>query len=59
MEFPLKERIGAPELFTNRDNDLAYFESWIRDIAKEAAISSAIVSHRKVGKTALLQRLYN
>jgi hypothetical protein len=58
-EFPLKERIGAPELFTNRKKDLAYFESWIRDIEKEAAISNAIVSHRKVGKTALLQRLYN
>jgi hypothetical protein len=58
-EFPFKERIGAPEVFTNRAKDLAYFESWIRDIEKEAAIANAIVSHRKVGKTALLQRLYN
>jgi hypothetical protein len=59
MEFPFEERIGAPKLFTNREKDLAYFESWIRDIEKEAAIANAIVSHRKVGKTALLQRLYN
>jgi predicted AAA+ superfamily ATPase len=59
MAFPLEERIGEPELFTNRDKDLAYFEGWIGDIEKKAAIANAIVSHRKVGKTALLQRLYN
>ena len=59
MAFPLEERIGEPELFTNRDKDLAYFEAWIGDIKKKAAIANAIVSHRKVGKTALLQRLYN
>jgi hypothetical protein len=59
MAYPLEERIGKPELFTNREADLAYFDSWVRDIEKKAAISTAIVSHRKVGKTALLQRLYN
>jgi hypothetical protein len=59
MEFPIEERIGDPNLFTNRQEELAYFESWIQDIEKKAAISTAIVSHRKVGKTALLQRLYN
>jgi len=59
LEFPFQERIGEPNVFTNREKDLAYFEAWIRDIEKKAAISNAIVSHRKVGKTALLQRLYN
>jgi predicted AAA+ superfamily ATPase len=59
MEVRLEERIGIPELFTNRQEELAYFRSWIRDIEKKAAISTAIVGHRKVGKTALLQRLFN
>jgi GTPase SAR1 family protein len=59
MKYPLKERIGAFELFTNRQEELDYFDAWIRDIEKEAGLSTAIVSHRKVGKTALLQRLYN
>jgi len=59
MEYPLEERIGAHEFFTNREKELAYFESWVGDIERKAALSSALISHRKVGKTALLQRLYN
>jgi hypothetical protein len=59
MEFPLEERIGEHELFTNRQEELAFFDSWVRNIEKKVAISTAIVSHRKVGKTVLLQRLYN
>jgi predicted AAA+ superfamily ATPase len=59
MDYPLEEKIGLKELFTNREEDLAYFEAWIDDIDQKAAISTAIVSHRKVGKTAILQRLFN
>ena len=59
MEFPVEERIGEQELFTNRQEELAFFDSWVRNIEKKVAISTAIVSHRKVGKTAVLQRLYN
>jgi len=59
MPYPLKERLGAWELFTNRQEERAYFDSWVRNIEKEGALSTAIVSHRKVGKTALLQRFYN
>jgi len=59
MEYPLEERIGERELFTNREKDLAYFYSWIDDIEKKAALSNALISHRKVGKTTLIQRLYN
>jgi hypothetical protein len=59
MEIVIEERIGDPSMFTNRQPELSYFESWFRDIEKKAAISTAIVSHRKVGKTALLQRLFN
>jgi hypothetical protein len=59
MQITIKERIGAPELFTNRREELDFFASWISEIEKEAALSTAIISHRKVGKTALLQRLFN
>jgi predicted AAA+ superfamily ATPase len=59
MEFAIEERLGVPELFTNRQEELAYFASWVGRIEKKAAISTAILSHRKVGKTALLQRLFN
>jgi len=59
MEYPLKERIGERELFTNREKDLAYFLGWARDIEREAALSNALISHRKVGKTTLIMRLYN
>ena len=59
MEITMEERIGVRELFTNRRDELIYFNSWISDIERKAAISTAIVGHRKVGKTALLQHQYN
>ena len=59
MALHIKERIGDPALFTNRQEDFDFLNSWVGRIEKEAALSTAITSHRKVGKTALLQRLYN
>lgn len=59
MRIWLKERIGRPELFTGRKKELAYFLNWIDRIKREISQSTAILSRRKTGKTALLQRLYN
>jgi len=59
MRTYLKERIGNPELFTGRKKDLTYFLDWIDRIRGEASQSTAILSRRKTGKTALLQRLFN
>ncbi len=59
MEIYLKERIGNPELFTGRKNELAFYMTWIEKIKREISKSSAILSRRKTGKTALMQRLYN
>ncbi len=59
MKIWLKERIGKPELFTGRKKELAYFLNWIDRTKQEISQSSAILSRRKTGKTALLQRLYN
>ncbi len=59
MRVYLKEKIGNPELFTGRKEDLAFFQKWIAGIKKEISKSMAILSRRKTGKTALMQRLYN
>ncbi|GAK53200.1 hypothetical protein U14_04461 [Candidatus Moduliflexus flocculans] len=59
MRIYLKEKIGNPELFTGRKEDLAFFQKWIAGIKKEISKSMAILSRRKTGKTALMQRLYN
>jgi hypothetical protein len=35
MDYALKERIGKPELFTGRKEELAYFLNWITNIKEE------------------------
>ncbi len=59
MEYALKERIGKPELFTGRKEELAFFLNWINNIKEEKSKSTAILSRRKMGKTALMERLFN
>jgi len=59
MDYALKERIGKPELFTGRKEELAYFLKWINDTKDEKSQSTAILARRKMGKTALLERLFN
>ncbi|MDM8523012.1 hypothetical protein QUF80_06520 [Desulfococcaceae bacterium HSG8] len=59
MQIWLKEKIGNPDLFTGRKKELAYFLNWTDRIKQEISQSTAILSRRKTGKTALLQRLYN
>ncbi|MCP4147713.1 MAG: hypothetical protein GY757_08175 [bacterium] len=59
MEFYRKERIGSPILFSGRQKELTYFRKWITQIKEEKSKSTAILARRKIGKTALLERLYN
>lgn len=59
MRFWLKERIGNPDLFCGRKKELAFFLNWIDQIKQENSQSSAIMSRRKTGKSALLERLFN
>ncbi|MCX6582710.1 MAG: hypothetical protein NT166_21250 [Candidatus Aminicenantes bacterium] len=59
MEYALKERIGKPELFTGRNEEMTYFLKWINDIKDEKSQSTAILARRKMGKTAILERLFN
>ncbi len=59
MKTYLVEKIGNPHLFTGREKDIAWFLKWIDGIKKGTSQSMAILSRRKTGKTALMQRLYN
>ena len=59
MDYALKERIGKPELFTGRKQELSYFLKWITDIKDEKSQSTAMLARRKMGKTAIMERLFN
>ena len=59
MKIYLEEKIGNPDLFTGRKKELADLLSWIDKIKNKTSQSLAILSRRKTGKSALLQRLYN
>jgi hypothetical protein len=59
MKYAHEERIGNPALFTGRKKELAYFLKWINDIKERKSHSTAILARRKLGKTALMERLYN
>ncbi len=59
MKIYLKEKIENPDLFTGRQRELNLFSKWIDGIKKGISKSTAILSRRKTGKTALMQRLYN
>jgi hypothetical protein len=59
MEYALKERIGKPELLTGRKEELSYFLEWIDEIKDEKSQSTAILARRKMGKTAIMERLFN
>jgi hypothetical protein len=59
MDYALEERIGNPDLFTGRKEEIDYFLKWIHDIKERKSQSTAIMARRKMGKTALLERLFN
>ncbi|KPA17719.1 hypothetical protein MHK_002071 [Candidatus Magnetomorum sp. HK-1] len=59
MQVYLEEKIGNPELFTGRKKEMTFFLQWIDNIKTKQSKSTAILSRRKTGKTAILQRLYN
>jgi len=59
MDYALEERIGNPDLFTGRKQELAYFLKWINDIKERKSQSTAMLARRKMGKTAIMERLFN
>jgi len=59
MEYSLEERIGNPDLFIGRKEELAYYLKWIDGIKERKSQSTAILARRKMGKTAMMERLFN
>jgi hypothetical protein len=59
MDYVKEERIGNPDLFTGRKKELSYFLKWIDDIKGRKSQSTAVLARRKMGKTTLLERLFN
>jgi hypothetical protein len=60
IEYALPEVIGDPELFTGRKKEFAYFfGSWYELLERNIAPCMALLSRRKKGKTAFLQRFFN
>jgi hypothetical protein len=60
IKYVLPEQIGDPDLFVGRKVEFDFFlGDWHRYLEKNIAMNQAIVSRRKKGKTAFLQRLFN
>ncbi|MEZ4863448.1 MAG: hypothetical protein R3C14_19170 [Caldilineaceae bacterium] len=59
MQYPLKEKIGDPDLLVGREKEFAEFHKWISGMPKELSKSRAILGRRKSGKTTFVQRLFN
>ena len=59
MDYAREERIGNPDLFTGRKKELDYYLKWINDIKERKSQSTALMARRKMGKSALMERLFN
>jgi hypothetical protein len=59
MDYALEERIGNPDLFTGRKEELSYFLRWLNGIKERKSQSTAVMARRKMGKTAIMERLFN
>ena len=59
MQTYFKEKIGNPRLFTGRQKEMTDLLNWADRIKRDISQSTAILSRRKTGKTAIMQRLFN
>ncbi len=59
MQYPLREKIGAPDLFVGREREMREYGKWLSFIPKQIAKSRVILARRKSGKTAFVQRIFN
>ncbi|MCP4119529.1 MAG: hypothetical protein GY737_29845, partial [Desulfobacteraceae bacterium] len=57
--YPLAEEIGDPDLFVGREKEMKRLLKWAEGTRLRRSKSMAILSRRKKGKTALLQRFFN
>ena len=59
LTYALTEEIGDPDLFVGRKQELARLLDWAAGAKRRISKSTGILSRRKKGKTALLQRFFN
>jgi len=59
MQYPLQEKIGNPDLFVGREQELRNFGKWLANIPRKLSPSRVILARRKSGKTAFVQRIFN
>ena len=59
IEFAIKERVGKPENFIGRVQEMEYLYQWAGNIEREISRSIAFLGRRKIGKSLMLERLYN
>ncbi len=57
--YPLAEEIGDPDLFVGREEEMTRLLKWAAGTKRRHSTSMGILSRRKKGKTALLQRFFN
>ncbi len=57
--YALTEEIGDPDLFVGRKKEVARLLKWAEGTKRRISLSMGILSRRKKGKTALLQRFFN
>jgi hypothetical protein len=57
--YPLAEEIGNPDLFVGREKEMKRLLKWAEGTKLRYSKSMGILSRRKKGKTALLQRFFN
>ena len=59
LTYALAEEIGDPELFVGRKSEMTRLLKWAEGTKRRLSKSMGILSRRKKGKTALLQRFFN
>ncbi len=59
LTYALAEEIGDPDLFVGRRKEMARLLKWAEGTKRRLSKSMGILSRRKKGKTALLQRFFN
>ena len=59
LTYALAEEIGDPDLFVGREQEMQRLLNWADGTKRRISKSMGILSRRKKGKTALLQRFFN
>ena len=59
IAFAIEERVGEPENFIGRIKELEFLYNWADNIRQKISRSIAFLGRRKIGKSLILERLYN